>query len=66
MKVSCIDLVVPMVEELESLEKDGIVTFNVFLCKEVVVVASVLCFTCDNPRASEITNNLGPGAKKFC
>jgi len=54
-----------MVEELLSL-KEGIVAYDAFLFKEGLLVAPVLFITCDNPRASEITNNLGPGAKMFC
>lgn len=66
MKVDSIDLAPAMVEELLSLEKEGIVAYDAFLSKEVLLVAPVLFITCDNPRASEITNNLGPGAKMFC
>jgi len=47
------------VEELLSLEKEGIVAYDAFLSKEVLLVAPVLFITCDNPRASEIMNNLG-------
>ena len=61
-----IELAVPMVKELKSLEEEGIIAFDAFLMKEVLVVAPVLCIICDNPRASEITNNLGPGSRRFC
>ena len=65
-QVDCIELAEPMVKELECLETNGVIAFDAFLSKEVLIVAPVLCFTCDNPRASEITNHLGPGSRMFC
>ena len=59
-------MVPPIVEELKLLENEGVETFDVALQKQVLVVAPVLCVICDNPRASEVTNNLGPSSKKFC
>lgn len=56
----------PIVEELKRLEMDGFKTFDAFLEKEILVVAPVMCFIGDNPRASEIMNHLGPTSKKFC
>ena len=56
----------PIVEELKVLESEGMVAYDTSLHAEVLVLAPVLCFTSDNPRASEITNNLGPGSRKFC
>lgn len=55
-----------MVDEPTMLDDEGINVYDVYEEKEVLVVAPVLCFICDNPRASEITNNLGPGSRKFC
>ena len=40
--------------------------FDAFLQTTVLVIAPVICIICDNPRASEVTNNLGPGSKMFC
>ena len=56
----------PLVEELKLLESDGMQAFDAFLQKTVLVIAPVICIICDNPRASEVTNNLGPGSKMFC
>ena len=56
----------PIVAELKTLESEGIVCFDAHLQKEVLVVAPVLCILCDNPRASEVTNTLGPGSRLFC
>ena len=65
-QVDCIELAVPMVEELLMLEEKGVMAYDVHEKKEVLVVAPVLCIICDNPRASEVTNNLGPGSRMFC
>ena len=56
----------PLVEELKQLEKEGIQAFDAHLQATVLVVAPVICITCDNPHASEVTNNLGPSARMFC
>ena len=56
----------PIVDELNMLEKDGVLLYDAFLQKEVLAVSPVLCITCDNPRASEVTNHMGPGSRKFC
>ena len=66
LKVDSIEQAVPIVEELISLEKEGVMAYDALLCKEVIVLAPVLLIACDNPRASEITNNLGPGSRMFC
>ena len=65
-QVDCIELAVPMVEELVMLEQNGTKAYDAHEKKEVLVMAPVLCIICDNPRASEITNNLGPGSRMFC
>ena len=56
----------PIVDELKLLETDGIVSFDAFLQVKVLVVAPVMCVICDNPRASEVTNTLGPSSRMFC
>ena len=56
----------PIVEELKLLESDGVLMFDAHLQITVLVVALVICIICDNPRASEVTNNLGPSARMFC
>ena len=55
----------PLVQEQNILEK-GVIMYDSFLQDDILVVAPVLCIICDNPRASEITNNLGPGSRLFC
>ena len=47
----------PLVQELNILEK-GVIMYDSFLQDDILVVAPVLCIICDNPRASEIINNL--------
>ena len=56
----------PIVEELKSLEEEGVMAFDAFLQTMVFVVSPVICITCENPRASKVTNNLGPSSKMFC
>ena len=56
----------PIVEELKQLEFDGIEAYDSYLQTTVLVVVPVICIICDNPRASEVTNHLGPSAKMFC
>ena len=65
-QVDSIPMAAPLVEELKNLEKDGVTTYDVFLEREVLVIAPVLCIICDNYRASEVTNNLGPSSRMFC
>lgn len=65
-QVDCIEMSKPIVDELKMLEKDGVPLYDAFLQKEVLAVSPVLCIICDNPRASEVTNNMGPGSKMFC
>ena len=55
----------PLVQEQNILEK-GVIMYDSFLQDDILVVAPVLCIICDNPRASGITNNLGPGSRLFC
>ena len=55
----------PLVQEQNILEK-GVIMYDSFLQDDILVVAPVLCIICDNPRTSEITNNLGPGSRLFC
>ena len=66
LQADCIEIAKPIVDELNMLEKDGILLYDVLLQKEVLAVAPVMCVTGDNPRASEITNHIGPGSKMFC
>lgn len=56
----------PIVEELKQLECDGVEAYDAHLKTKVLVVAPVMCIICDNPRASEVTNNLAPSSKMFC
>jgi len=55
----------PLKAELLNLER-GVLMHDVFLAKEVLVVAPVLLVKCDNPRASELLGHMGSSANKFC
>ena len=56
----------PIVEELMLLEARGVEAYDASLHTMVLVQAPVICVICDNPRASEVTNHLGPSSKMFC
>ena len=64
-RVSCLELAQPMVEDLLNLE-NGVTMYDSLLGEDVLVVAPVLCFLADNPRASELANHCGTSARKFC
>lgn len=59
-------MAVPIVEELKGLVEEGMITHDAFLQEEVLIVAPVICVVSDNPRTSEITNNLKPSARLPC
>ena len=59
-------MALPFVDELKLLENKGVHAYDAFLQATVLVVAPVICIPCDNPQASEVTNNLGTSAKMFC
>ena len=59
------EMAVPLVHELQSLE-EGILMFDALFNTNVIVIAPVVCFLCDNPRAAEISNHLGSSTHKFC
>ena len=56
----------PLVHELNNLEREGVRVYDAYLRQEVLVTAPVLCIICDNYRAAEITNSLGPSSRMFC
>lgn len=64
-RVDVMDMMVPTVTELMMLEQ-GVPVFDAYLQKEVLLVAPVLAFLCDNPRHSELLSHLGGNAKKYC
>ena len=64
-RVNVMDMMVPIVTELKMLEQ-GVPVFDAYLQKEVLLVAPVLAFLCDNPRHSELLNHFGGNAKKYC
>ena len=59
------DMMEPVVADLKQLEK-GVVAFHPHIEQEVLVVAPVIAFLCDNPRHSELLNHAGGKARKYC
>ena len=47
----------PLVEELLSL-REGVEAFDAYHREKVLVVAPIISFICDNPRASEVVITL--------
>ena len=64
-KVSPLDMLEPIVEDLMVLQH-GVHMFDALLCCEVLVYAPVLACICDNPRASEIIGHLRGNPNAFC
>ena len=65
-KAPLMEMAVPLVQEFNALEREGIVVFNAFLQCKVIVVAPILSFLCDNPRGAEICSQLGATAVMYC
>lgn len=51
---------------VNDLEEKGVVMYDASLNQECLVIAPVICFLCDNVRASEIVNHLGSPSNKYC
>lgn len=64
-RVPVLDMVPPIVEDLQDLEK-GILIYDAYLGQEVYVLAPVLCIQSDNPRSSELLNHQGATANLYC
>ena len=64
-KAPVMEMVKPLVKQFLALE-DGIVHFDALLQCDVIVVAPILCFLCDNPRASQLCSHMGATSNMFC
>ena len=64
-QVSAMEIAIPLADDLRSLEQ-GIELYDNFMKRTVVVYSHVMCFLCDNVRASELTNHLGSKASRLC
>ena len=61
-----IEMVEPLIKDFNDLENKGLVTYDAYLGKSVLVIAPIICLICDNPRASELVNHLGATARHYC
>ncbi|KAL5515795.1 hypothetical protein EMCRGX_G001015 [Ephydatia muelleri] len=64
-QVPVMEMTHPLVDQLLELER-GIVVFDAQLNTNALILAPVICFLCDNPRAAEICSHLGSGTLRFC
>ena len=55
----------PVVADLKILEK-GMVIFDAYLKKDVLLLAPTMAILSDNPRHSELLNHAGGNANKYC
>ena len=63
-RVGVLEMAGPVVEDLKQLEK-GVIVYDAFLQKEVLLISPVLAVLADNPRHSEF-NPCGGSANKYC
>ena len=63
--LSAVDMSEEIVKDLNQLEK-GIVMYDSYMKQNALVLAPVICFICDNVRASELVNHMGHTANRFC
>lgn len=64
-QISAIDMTGAIVEDLKLLEK-GMIMYDAHMKQRVLVLAPVICFICDNVRASEMVNHMGSTANRYC
>ena len=64
-QASATDIMGPVADDLKRLE-EGIPMFDAYLQQEVLVVAPVMAFLCENPRHSELLGHVGCRARKYC
>lgn len=65
-KANMLEMSKPVASEMMLLEDKGIIAYDAFLEKDVLLLPRPLCFISDNPRAAEISSHLGSSAKKYC
>ena len=65
-RASPLEMAQPLVEQLISLEIEGVEVFDSYLQQNVLVVAPLLLLMADNPRAAELVNHMGSTSKIFC
>eukprot|EP00731_Ephydatia_muelleri_P020757 Em0013g484a len=65
-KVPVLDMAVPLVQEFTALENEGIIAYDAFLQRNVIVVAPILNIICDNPRGAGVCSHLGATTSKYC
>ncbi|OAV88755.1 hypothetical protein PTTG_28931 [Puccinia triticina 1-1 BBBD Race 1] len=61
-RASALELLAPIVGEMNEIKKDGFVAFDSHIMQEVLVTGLVFSFLGDSPMHAEITNTPNPGS----
>lgn len=64
-RITSLEMSKEIVDDLTSLE-NGVVLYDAHLRQNVIVIAPVICFICDNVMASDLLNHMGNNANKYC
>ena len=65
-QLSMLEMSKPIASEMKELAEQGIEIYDAFLAQNVLLLPRPICFICDNPRASELSNHLGSSAIQYC
>ena len=65
-RLSAKEMVHPLVQDLLTLETEGVEVYDAFLQQQVIVFSPVLCILADNPMASMLSNHLVGQPIQFC
>lgn len=57
-KVAALEMSENIASDLIKLEEEGVVIYDAHLKQECLVISPVICFLCDNVRASELVNHM--------
>ena len=64
-RVTAMDMSVEIAKDLRMLEERKVMV-DAHIKEEVLILAPVICFICDDVRASELLNHMGSTANKYC
>ncbi len=62
---NCMEMTMPIAQDLRRLE-EGVVMYDSFERRDVLVIAPVIAVLADNPRHSEVLNHMGSSGNCYC